>query len=196
MCEYPSRLLPQPHFIRIEALDPNEVLCRYSNFPVLDETGKLSALAIVENQIPDYSTNKIPPSEAIDVKIAFKDKTVQYIKWKEGEEHIPVDSKEFYYDDSREYYFIQIKDIDNFSGTYPFPYSLSESDYHCRFILKVVHDPLRVNFSHCCFEIEYFDENGKPTKPSKPSLKKVIIASVRTKLIQISKFTLEDYKLN
>lgn len=195
MNEYPRRLLPQPHFPFINSLNPYEVLCRWSHYPIHDELGKLSALAIEEKRIPTYSTNKIPPSEVIDVKIAFHDKNLTSLKWTPGEDPIDISPEDFFIDELRNCFFIQIKDIDGYKGLYPVPYTSDELEYRLTFIVKIVHDPLKVNYSHCCFEIQYYDMNGNPTKtPSRNSLERVVIARIRTELIRVSKFKIEDFQ--
>jgi len=195
MPDYPQRLLPQKHFEIIEPLNSKDVLCRWSQYPVKDELGKLSALAIEEKRLPSYSTNKIPPSQERDILIAFYDKEIQKIKWVPGEDPLLISEDEFYYDDKREYFFIQIESIDGYRGKFPYHYSLNQSDYKFIFEVKVKHDPLKINYTHCVFEIYYFDGNGNPAnKPSHKSLEKVVITSIRDELIRKAKFSSSDFQ--
>jgi len=198
MPEYPIYLLPQPNFTLIEDLNPEEILCRWSKYPLKDESGRLSALAVEEKRIPTYSTNKVPPSKEDDIKIAFHDNNLQSIKWKEGEDHIAISPDDFYLDEERKCFFIKLGEIHGYNGKYPFPsFSEDVSKYKLEFSVRVTHDPLKVNYSHCCFEIQYLDENGNATRPpSQKSLDKVIIASIRNELIRISKFSIEDFFIN
>lgn len=194
MPNYPERLLPKKDSKYISTTPESDVLCRWTSYPLKDETNCLSALAIEEKRIPDYSTNKIPPSVTEDILIAFFDKNILDEKWEEGDDFIPVKDEDFYYDTDRSYFFFKISSIDNFESTYPFPFSQDLDDYKFRFQVKVKHAPLKVNFSHFEFEIQYFDENGNPAKkPSRNSLEKVVIANIRDKLIKIAKFSMEDF---
>jgi hypothetical protein len=195
MFKYPRRLLPQSDFKIINEFDSYDVLCRYVQYhPVKSEDGKLSALAIDVDHIPTYSTNKIPPSVIDDVLIVFVNRELYKIKWAPGEDPLEIDESDFYYDDSREYFLFRIFNINDFEGTYPIPFTNDKSKFIFKFIVKVIHDPLRVNYSHCVFQIIYFDEKGFQTKkPSQNSLEKVVIASIRDELIKISKFSLEDF---
>lgn len=190
MCDYPQRLLPDKYFKIINQFDETEILCRWTKYPLKDETGRLSALAVDEKRLPGYSTNKIPPSATDDILIAFYNQAIQNEIWNEGDEPISVDHSDFYYDLDRKYFFITISDVNNFEGQYPYPYSTELNQFTFRFKVLVKHAPLKVNYSHCEFEIIFFDQNGKETtQPSKNSLQKVVLATIRDKLIRESRFS-------
>ncbi len=173
MPKYPNRLLPRKNDSVITKFNTHDILCRWSKYPLKDETGKLSALAVDERRIPEYSTNKLPPSISEDIKIAFHNNKLTYIKWKPGENAIKVKDEDFYYDDSRSMFYLKISSIDGYTSKYPYPFSEELSDYNFIFQVKVVHDPLKVNYSHCIFEISCFDTDGLSSEPS-PSFRVII----------------------
>lgn len=191
---YPIRLLPRPFDKIIKQIDQRHILCRWvsPSLKLKDSNGSLSAEAIEEKRLPGYSTNKIPPSVVEDVKIAFHNDEFEK-NWSEGEIVAPP-SDEDYYTTDRNYFLFRIEDIYKFSKPYSFPPDNPVHNYY--FQIDTVHKPLRANISHFEFNIQHFSSSGNPEKgpsPTSKTFKRVIAADIRSRLMKIAKFDLEDF---
>ncbi len=185
---YPVRLLPGfSNQNLISSPDLQEHLIRWTNpdYPLHDEQGKLTALAIEEKRLFHYSVNKTPWSEVEDVFIEFVEKAPFTQPWEKGMEPLEVKDEDFIRIESRGFFFILIGEIQGHIGQYPFP--ADKQEYDCHFTVKVVHAPLRANFMH--FELHIFDKDGNLMSDlNKKNWRKIIVSELRQHLIRIAKF--------
>ncbi len=187
---YPQRLLPTDADRLIETPNPAEHLIRWTRleFPLKDETGNLSALAIEEKRLFHYSTNKIPRSEIEDVFIEFIEKSPFLDPWEQSMSALKIEETDFFRQEDRGFFFLKIGALQNHIGRYPFP--ADKAVFNCEFLVKVVHAPLRANFMH--FELHIFDRDGNLLSDvQKKAWRKIIVAELRQHLIRIAKFDLK-----
>lgn len=166
--EYPLHLIPNPDLEII--INPNEehYLGAWvaTNRSFKDSDGKLDAGAIDIKRIPGLSTNKIPESHISDLDIRFVGLNASHLNftgWRPGDNgQVPSDDDFEVID--RNHYFIQIAEINNFTGDYQNPSDDKSNVY--QFTVTVVHKPLIANYWH--FELfvsspnhEFTTTNGK-----------------------------------
>jgi hypothetical protein len=187
---YPSRLVPTKKYklISNNASVNSHHLGKWvaGNITLKDTDGTLNPEAIDVDDIPGFSTNKIPKSTISDLDIVIHSeyKKSYNCAWEEGTAGIRPDKSHFYLDMSRQKYYIKVSSVDGFSQEY---LSTDKNPKTLTFVLKVCHAPLIVNYHH--FEFKVF-ANGVEIKrgKTKTGYKRIICALIRAKVQSVAVF--------
>src|ERR1700733_9204709 len=161
---YPQWLIPKKEYpiLSSNEIDELDYLSKWvgRNLRLKDSDGKLNPAAIDIHDLPHFSTNKIPGSKLIDLYINFHKPFADYYRrlWAEGDPGIIPPNNHFFFDLRRQYYFIQVGQINGFAQPYP-KVIKGNVTKELKFTLGVIHMPLISNYWH--FEFELSDENGK-----------------------------------
>ncbi|MBK9718192.1 MAG: hypothetical protein IPO85_11900 [Saprospiraceae bacterium] len=113
-------------------------------------------------------------------------------KWDASLKQIIPKDNEFNFNAIGNYFLFRISDISSFKCPFPFPVTNENENY--TFKLNIVHDPLIANFWHCMLQGDFFDNNNdSKVIGSRNKSKKLIASRIKNELINISKFSLDDF---
>ena len=188
---YPAHLIPQKDLKIISPIDPTHFLGKWvdSDVQLKESDGKLSPEAIDIVRLTGYSTNKIPSSQPLDLKIAFtveKDfaNSNYTCDWKEGEDGVTPPNNHWEVIENRQLFFIRISDIDGFSGQYFNPPDRPDKKFS--FTVKVVHKPTKTNYWH--FEFYVSNEDGAIERLNTKGWRKTVSSSIVNKIQEVAVF--------
>lgn len=187
---YPQRLLPQKDsiildFEKIYNDIKSDFLLRYIDLneePIRIE-GKLNPAIITteeQKRFIRYSLNKMPPSEKEDVKFQVPSPDPK-ILYNLGVPIPKVNQIEFDIIEGRDYFVLLFSDFHNYQERFPKPINGGKQNDSRLFILKIVHTPIIVNYSHCEFVI--YVHNEEITNP-KPKWVRNIFHLIKSRIIE------------
>ena len=191
--EYPTRLLPQPHYKHIEFQDKHQncfILRHTDSQSIQDEFGKLRSDCLVAqtDHLKDYSTNLSPHFTLEDVKIRIlKSEKFDYFThlWhKKALNYTPQYGVDFDTAEERSQFFLRIGDINLIS------FDNFDDSLRSKPICKVIHTPINANFWHC--SIRWFLD-GKDSSEMSKSERRRILSVAKTFLIERVYFDLPEY---
>ncbi len=122
--------------------------------------------------------------------ILFDDTEKFNKEWSEGKAGVFPRDTEYTSQEQENYFLFKIEDI-QYSDSYPYP--VNTNPYNCSFAVDVKHVPTISNKSHFQFDFEFSYLEGNPVREPNDKSKKIIAHSVRKKLIEIAKFSIDEF---
>lgn len=193
---YPKRLLPKKdsEILCRENLDNLAYLCRVvdDKRTLTEDDVKVSPNAIPDIEIFRLSTNMLKmPFTMQDnyIRVTSQHKSTYYTKGAKIPNPKEISFKNL--DDAGIFYF-QIKDLQNFSHTIPFHKNQKHANLTTKYTMYIDHKPMIFNYYH--YESSVYSETSEKVKPGtgNPDTYRYRIShAMKTKLIQISKLSLE-----
>lgn len=191
---YPERLLPKSNYKLIDneslACSPSLMLVRHieGKDVIMGDTGILSPSSIViqSDHLRDLSNNLLGTFQVDDVKYGVSKECGNYDDlWNPNDEiHCPKEG-EYFYDETRRYYFIPISELMQCDG-------IEKDETVWKF--RLFHTPTRRNFWHV--SIRLINEEGlevSQTMLSKNKKNKIWKAAKDLLVSQIVKIKEQDY---
>ena len=191
--EYPTRLLPQLHYKRIDFDEKHQncYLLRHTDSKnIKDEFGKLRSdcLAAQTDHLRDYSTNLLSYFTVEDAKIRlFKSENFPYFMqlWQGNNlDYTPQYVLDFERTEDRGAFFLRIGDLNDAI------FSNFDDTLRSNPVCKVLHTPINANFWHC--SIRWFLD-GIDTLDMTKSDRRRILSVAKTFLIECAYFDLLKY---
>ena len=192
---YPSRLIPNKDFSFIVNFNDDDVLGHWvkDGTPLKLGNGKLDPTAVEIKRLHNYSINKIPHSDPADLKIGFVNctkerETLFETYWEPGIDGVTPENTEWQSVEERNLFFFKVLLLHGFTDDY------TKAEKKGKFKVSVKHKPILVNYWH--FELEVSDmESGEVIENlEKKTWKKGIAGIITDKLVDIARFSHNDFE--